>query len=144
VDLEDRLVYGLTPVRFGYLVVAVVGAMSIWGLRWLPPPARLVPCLLLVTAAVVLAWGRWRGRPLDRLMVDVAVFLRRNYRLQVGFGVRPWARPRPSRLPSAPSGHLRPRGGEGQDRPPGVASVSFTAINTLGRRRSPARRGGAE
>ena len=38
VDLEDHLVYGLTPIRFGYLVVAVLGSMGLWGIRWLPLP----------------------------------------------------------------------------------------------------------
>jgi hypothetical protein len=121
VDLEDRLIFGLTPVRFGYLVVAVLGAMSLWGLHWLPVVARLVPCLLLIGAAAALAWGRWRGRPLDRLVVDVAVFLRRNYRLQVVDGFQ-----RRARLPSPP---MRPAGG---------ARVNFAAINVLGRREYPA------
>jgi hypothetical protein len=36
----------------------------------------------------VLAWGRWRGRALDRWLVDLCVYVRRNY------AVRLWARPR--------------------------------------------------
>jgi hypothetical protein len=119
VDLEDHLVYGLTPVRFGYLVVAVLGVMSVWGLHALPVAVRLLACALLVAAAVILAWGRWRGRPVDRLVADVTVFVRRNYRPRVGFGPRPRAWTRRSAEPAL-----------------GVATVSLTAINTLGRRGS--------
>ena len=113
VDLEDHLVYGLTPLRFGYLVVAVLGAVSVWGLRWLPLAARAAACFLLVAAAAVLAWGRWRGRPLDRYLLDVGVFLRRNYRLQLA---------------------VHPRRGIGSPTPTGLATVSFAAINMLGGR----------
>jgi hypothetical protein len=120
VDLEDNLVYGLTPIRFGYLVVAVLGSMGVWGLRWLPPAGRLVPCIMLIIAAVALAWGRWRGRPLDRLLLDLGIFLRRNYRMQIGLA---W--PRMSRRPHAVG------------RPSEMATVSFAAINALGRRRPP-------
>jgi PrgI family protein len=119
VDLEDHLVYGLTPVRFGYLVVAVLGAMSLSGLGWLPLAARLVLCFVLVMAAVVLAWGRWNGRPLDRLLVDMVVFLRRNYRVLPGLRL---LRKSVSRS-SAEQPNQMPR-------------VSFAAINALGRRRS--------
>jgi hypothetical protein len=120
VDLEDHLIYGLTPVRFGYLVVAVLGSMGVWGLRWLPLAARLAPCVLLIIAAAVLAWGRWRGRPLDRLVVDLGIFLRRNYGVQLGLPL-----PRRSRRPS------------GAGRPLEMAAISFTAINAMGRRTSP-------
>ena len=119
VDLEDHLVYGLTPVRFGYLVVAVLGAMSLSGLRWLPLAARLVLCFVLVMAAVVLAWGRWNGRPLDRLLVDMVIFLRRNYRVRPGMPLPRKSRPRSS----AEHAYQMP-------------GVSFAAINALGRRGS--------
>jgi hypothetical protein len=120
VDLEDHLVYGLTPVRFGYLVVAVIGSMGLWGLSWLPPAVRLAPCILLVVAAVVLAWGRWRGRPVDRLLVDLGIFLHRNYGVQIDLAL-------PRR-----SGRLHASG-----RSSDLARVSFTAINAVGRRRPP-------
>src|SRR5215831_13641816 len=81
VDLEDRLIYGLSPVRFGYLVIAVLGALSLWRLEVLPPWPRAVPCALVLAAAAALAWGRWRGRGLDRWLVDLCVFLWRNYRI---------------------------------------------------------------
>jgi hypothetical protein len=117
VDLEDHLVYGLTPTRFGYLVVAALGAMSLWGLRWLPLAARLGPGLVLLIAAALLAWGRWRGRPLDRLALDVAIFLRRNYGVRLGRARRP--------VPGSVA-----------------ATVRFTAVNAIGRRRWAAWPGG--
>jgi hypothetical protein len=120
VDLEDHLVYGLTPIRFGYLVIAVLGSMGVWGIRWLPLPLRLAPCILLIVAGVVLAWGRWRGRPLDRLLVDLGIFLRRNYRMQLDLAL-----PRRSRR-QPPAG-----------RASGLATVSLAAINAVSRRNPP-------
>ena len=83
VDLEDRLIYGLSPLRFGYLVIAALGALSLWRVDAVPPWLRAVPCLLLVGLAAALAWGCWQGRSLDRWLVDLAVFAGRNYRLSV-------------------------------------------------------------
>ena len=120
VDLEDRLVFGLTPIRFGYLVIGVLGAMSLWGQHSLPVPARVPPCLLIAALAVALAWGRWKGRPLDRLALDVVIFCRRNYRLQL---IRPEARPgSASALAAGPP--ARPSG-----------TIPLAAINGVGRRR---------
>ena len=81
VDLEDRLIYGLSPIRFGYLVIAVLGTLSLWRLEALPPWLRAGPCLVVLAAGAVLAWGHWRGRAVDRWLLDVAVFVRRNYAL---------------------------------------------------------------
>lgn len=90
-DLEDRLIYGLSPLRFGYLVIAALGALSLWRVEALPSWLRAVPCLLLLAGAAALAWGRWQGRAVDRWLLDLAVFTRRNYQLcRV-------ARPRPVR-----------------------------------------------
>jgi hypothetical protein len=105
VDLEDRLVFGLTPVRFGYLVIGVLAAVGLCRLHQLPVPVRLVPSLLFAALAAALAWGRWRGRPLDHLALDAAVFCRRNYGLRV-----------------AP------------DRTPPAVTLHFRAINALARR----------
>jgi len=83
VDLEDKLIYGLSPTRFGYLVAAGLAAAVVWAAGWLPGPLRaalIVPAVLLGAA---LAWGRWRGRPADGWLADLAIFLRRNYRLRV-------------------------------------------------------------
>lgn len=81
VDLEDKLVYGLSPLRFGYLVVAALGVLSLWHLEAVPAGLRLLPCFVLAAGGALLAWGRWRGRPLDAWLLDLTVFARRNYRL---------------------------------------------------------------
>lgn len=89
VDLEDRLIYGLTPVRLGYLVIATLGTLSVWGLGAAPPALRAVPCAVIVALGVGLAWGRWAGRPADRWVADVSVFVHRNYRIRLpGPGLR--------------------------------------------------------
>jgi len=81
VDLEDKLVYGLSPLRFGYLVVTALGVLSLWRLEAVPAGLRLLPCFMLAAGGALLAWGRWRGRPLDAWLLDLIVFARRNYRL---------------------------------------------------------------
>jgi len=106
VDLEDRLVYGLSPVRFGYLVIAVLGALSLWRLDALSPWLRVVPCLLALGAGAGLAWGRWNGRAADRWLIDAGVYLRRNYALR-----RPSLRRRSASVP------LRSIGSIGSGRP---------------------------
>ncbi|MDQ6792831.1 MAG: PrgI family protein [Candidatus Dormibacteraeota bacterium] len=80
VDLEDRLIYGLTPVRFGYLVVAGLGAILIWNLNAAPLLLRLPSCLLLGCVGALVAWGRLAGRPMDRFLADALLFFLRNYR----------------------------------------------------------------
>jgi len=86
VDLEDRLLFGLTATRFGELALAALAALAAW---------RLVPwvggCLaaLLMVAGAVLGWGRWRGRGVDHLAISIILFAVRNYRLDVELG---WAR----------------------------------------------------
>jgi len=100
VDLEDRLIYGLTPLRFGYLVIAALGALSLWRAGGLPAWLRTLPCLLLLGAGASLAWGRWQGRAVDRWLADLAVHVRRNYRLGAGLPGRRRARvPPPPPLP---------------------------------------------
>lgn len=84
VDLEDKLIFGLSPVRFGYLVIAVLGAFTVWGLHVLPGAVRLFLCLLILLAGPVLAWGRVGGTRSDRLAWDCLVFLRRNRQLEFG------------------------------------------------------------
>jgi hypothetical protein len=96
VDLEDQLIYGLSPLRFAYLVVASLAALAIWRGLALPVVLRAVPSLLILAAGAGLAWGRWRGRPLDLWLLDLTVFARRNY--QVGVRRRPaWRRGRAQR-----------------------------------------------
>jgi hypothetical protein len=80
VDLEDKLVYGLTPGRFGYLVMAGLAAVLIWNLTALPLLVRAPGCLLSGGFGALLAWGRWRGRPMDRFLADAVFYICRNYR----------------------------------------------------------------
>jgi hypothetical protein len=127
VDLEDQLIYGLSPLRFAYLVAAALAALAIW--RGLPAPAalRAVPSVLLAAVGALLAWGRWRGRHLDRWLLDLAVFVRRNYRL----GIR-------RRRASGPRHLLRNAAGAVVARLPGrrrrgvpAVIVRLSAINAL-------------
>lgn len=82
VDLEDKLVYGLTPVRLAYLVVALLTGFSIWTTPWAPPPVRAGAALLVVIVGAASAWGRWRGRAADRWATDFAIFVYSNYRIE--------------------------------------------------------------
>src|SRR5262249_40823765 len=105
VDLEDKLVYGLSPLRFGYLVVAALGILSLW--RVVAGGARLPPCLLMAAVAGLLAWGRWGARPLDGWLVDLVVFVRRNYRLRPA-----WRSPPQRRRTIVPLGAINAMGGQ--------------------------------
>lgn len=82
VDLEDKLVYGLTPIRLAYLVVALLAGFSIWSTQWAPPPFRAAAAVLVVVVGAASAWGRWRGRAADRWATDLAVFVCANYRIE--------------------------------------------------------------
>jgi hypothetical protein len=106
VDLEDRLIYGLSPVRFGYLVIAVLGALTVWRLDSLSPWLRAVPCLLVLALGAGLAWGRWRGRALDRWLIDLCVYVRRNYAVRL--------RPRRRRTVALPLGAISSIAGDGR------------------------------
>src|SRR2546425_1007241 len=80
VDLDDKLVYGLTPGRFGYLVIAGLAAVMIWNLAALPLLVRAFGCLLLGGVAALLPGGRWRGRPMARFLADAFLYFCRNSR----------------------------------------------------------------
>ena len=82
VDLEDKLIYGLTPIRLAYIVVAILAGFSIWSTPWAPAPARAFAALLVVIVGAASAWGRWRGREVDRWAIDLAIFVYSNYRLE--------------------------------------------------------------
>jgi hypothetical protein len=82
VDLEDKLVYGLTPLRLAYLAAALLGGFSTWSTPWAPPLARAAAALLVVIVGAASAWGRWRGRAADRWATDLAIFVYSNYRIE--------------------------------------------------------------
>ena len=81
VDLEDKLIYGLTPARLVYLVLGLLAAFAAWSTHWAPTPIRATAAALIATSGVVAAWGRWRGRPIDGWVVDLALFTLATYRV---------------------------------------------------------------
>jgi hypothetical protein len=81
VDLEDKLLYGLTPMRLAYIVVALLAAFALWSSHWSQTPIRALAVVLMITAGALAAWGRWRGRPVDVWGVDLAIFVLANYRV---------------------------------------------------------------
>src|SRR2546421_8111997 len=87
VDLEDKLLYGLTPTRLVYVVVALLAGFSAWTSNWAPPPARAGIAIGIAFMGVVAAWGRWRGKAFDSWATDLAVFCVSEYRFH-------WKRPR--------------------------------------------------
>ena len=101
VDLEDKLLYGLTPTRLAYMVVAMLGGFALWSSHWAPSPVRAAACSLVIAIGAALAWGRWRGRAADGWVVDITLFVIRSYCLT--WNHRPFARlkRRPSKVPDA-------------------------------------------
>ena len=98
VDLEDRLLYGLTPTRLAYIVVALLAGFAIWSSPWSLLAVRASIALLVVATGSVVSWGRWRGRPADVWLVDMLFFVVRTRRLK--WNVR-W--PVPQRRAEAPT-----------------------------------------
>jgi hypothetical protein len=82
VDLEDKLLYGLTPTRLAYVVVGLLSAFSVWSAHWAPAWVRAACALLLASMGTAAAWGRWRGRPADGWVVDIVSYLIATYRLR--------------------------------------------------------------
>ena len=82
VDLEDKLLYGLTPTRLVYLVIALLSAFAIWSAHWSITPVRGAAAAALSVVGAVAAWGRWRGRPLDRWLTDLSLFVLATYRVR--------------------------------------------------------------
>jgi len=83
VDLEDRLLYGLTPTRLAYLVISLIVGFALWSSSWANTPIRATTALVVVVAGAGIAWGRWRGRPADAWLVDVAMFTARTHRIAI-------------------------------------------------------------
>ena len=82
VDLEDRLLYGLTPARLAYLVVALLAGFSAWSTHWAPAPPRAAAAVITVLVGAAAAWGRWKGRALDNWAIDLVAFCISNYGLR--------------------------------------------------------------
>jgi hypothetical protein len=85
VDLEDKLLYGLTPTRLVYLVVALLAAFSAWSARWAPAPIQATAAVILVALGAGAAWGRWRGRAVDGWVADLAAFVLATYRVRLSW-----------------------------------------------------------
>jgi hypothetical protein len=83
VDLEDRLLYGLTPTRLAYLVISLIAGFALWSSAWANTPLRAGAALTMVAAGAAISWGRWRGRPADALLVDTATFIARTHRVSI-------------------------------------------------------------
>ena len=82
VDLEDRLVYGLTPIRLAYAVLAMLAAMAVWSTGAVSIAVRAPMATLILAAGAALAWGRFRGRGADAWLVDFALFVWSTRRLK--------------------------------------------------------------
>ncbi len=83
VDLEDKLLYGLTPTRLAYLVVGLLAAFAVWSAHWAPSTVRAPAAAVIACIGAGAAWGRWRGRPLDAWAMDLVIYLISNYRVQL-------------------------------------------------------------
>lgn len=82
VDLEDRLLYGLTPTRLVYLVVALLSAFATWTAQFSVAPVRVGLATTIASIGAAMAWGRWRGRAADNWLADIAIFTLANYRVR--------------------------------------------------------------
>lgn len=80
VDLEDKVLYGLTPIRLVYLVVSLLAGFALWSSPWSPPAMRSVASLAVIGVGAAIAWGRWRARAADQWLSDIAIFVMRRYR----------------------------------------------------------------
>ena len=82
IDLEDRLLYGLSPARLGYVVVLLILAAWFWR-QPLWVPLRVVPGFLLLGAAAAVGWWTHDGRHLDAWAEDLVRHLFTCFRLEV-------------------------------------------------------------
>ena len=81
VDLEDKLLYGLTPTRLAYMVIALLAGFATWSSSWAPALVRALVAGACIGIGAAVSWGRWRGRPADAWIVDFALFTARTRRL---------------------------------------------------------------
>jgi len=82
VDLEDRIVYGLTPIRLAYAVLSGLAAMTAWSQDGIPGAVRVPLAAAILAIGAALAWGRWRSRPLDGWLYDFAFYVWSTRRLR--------------------------------------------------------------
>jgi len=82
IDLEDRLLYGLSPARLGY--VAGLAVLASW--CWRQPvwgPLRFVAAIAFLGAAGAVGWIQHDGRHLDAWAEDLVRHLIRRYRVVI-------------------------------------------------------------
>jgi hypothetical protein len=82
IDLEDRIVYGLTPIRLAYAVLSSLASMTIWSQDGVPGAVRVPLAAAILAIGGALAWGRWRSRPLDGWFIDFALYVWSTRRLR--------------------------------------------------------------
>jgi hypothetical protein len=100
VDLEDKLLYGLTPMRLAYIVLALLGGFALWSSPWAPSSVRAVACVAVVGIGAAAAWGRWRGRAVDAWMADISIFVTKTNRFAWDKSWIPRTKRRPNRSAS--------------------------------------------
>ena len=81
VDLEDRLLYGLTPTRLAYIVLSLLAGLAIWSSHWMAAFVRAPLAVTVVACGVLMAWGRWRGRAADAWVIDLVRFVVTSHRI---------------------------------------------------------------
>ena len=81
IDLEDKLIYGLTPMRLAYLVVGLVAGFALWSSAWAPSPVRALACSAVMATGAIAAWGRWRGRAVEGWAADLSLFVIGTHRI---------------------------------------------------------------
>ena len=105
-DLEDKLLYGLTPIRLAYVVLSLLAGFALWSSQWAPSPVRAVACTAVVVIGSVAAWGKWRGRAVDAWVGNLLLFVISTHRIAWNKG-----RSRRSARPPAPSPPMTKRAG---------------------------------
>lgn len=80
VDLEDRILFGLTAARFGELGVALLAAVTAW--RAVPRAGGAL-ALVCLGLGLVLAWVRWRGRNADHWILSAGRYWWRTHEVSI-------------------------------------------------------------
>ena len=87
-DAEDRIALGLGATHLFYLVIFSMSGWAAWSSH-LPLLVRAPIGTCLICTGSALAWGRLRGRPLDRWVVLYARFRLRPRRSAAGLAAAP-------------------------------------------------------